>query len=204
MEAPNKRTILLVDDEPDSLEPIGVLLEQEYHVLTATNGPEALDVLEGAAVEVIIADQRMPGMTGVELLAQVRQRYPGIVRLILTAYADFDAMIQAINEGQVYRYIIKPWDPEDMMLVVRQALDWKDLREGQSQLAAKLAEAEVALGSRETEGARAATQAQEKLATLGLAICRQVAELLGGTVSRDNTTTDGPSLTVRFPGEKAE
>ncbi len=205
METPTKRSLLLVDDEPDSLEPIGILLEQEYHVLTASSGSEALDLLEGTAAEVIIADQRMPGMTGVDLLATVRKRHPGIVRLILTAYTDFDAMLKAINEGRVYRYIIKPWDPEDMMLTIRQAFDWKDLREAQGRLAAELAEANtLAKSNKKLEEARATVLAQEKLAAVGLTICRQIVELHGGTITSDDTAAGATTLTVRFPGKTIE
>jgi len=125
----NKRPILLVDDEVDSLDTVGILLEREYTVLTARSGSEALGLLEHEEVDLVIADQRMPGMTGVELLTRVRERYPGTLRLVLTAYTDFDAMLQAINEGQVYRYIIKPWDETDMRVTIRQALEYKDLRE---------------------------------------------------------------------------
>ena len=206
MEKQSKRSILLVDDEPDSLEPISIMLEQEYHVLTAQSGQAALDLLEGTAAEVIIADQRMPGMTGVELLAQVRERYPESVRLILTAYADFDAMLKAINEGRVYRYIIKPWDPADMMLTIRQALDWKDLREARGHLSADLAEAHQALVRRniELEEARATLLDQDKLAGLGLSICRQIAELHHGAVTCDETPDGGTTFTFRLPGRRTE
>jgi response regulator RpfG family c-di-GMP phosphodiesterase len=202
METLAKRSLLLVDDEPDSLEPIGILLEQEYHVLTAASGPEALDLLEESAVDVIIADQRMPGMTGVELLAKVRERYPEIVRLILTAYTDFDAMLKAINEGRVYRYIIKPWDPEDMMLIVRQAFDWKDLREAQGHLATQLAEANVLVRhNNELVETRASLLAQKKLARMGVTLCQQVAELHGGTITQTEALDGVTTITVQFPVE---
>jgi response regulator RpfG family c-di-GMP phosphodiesterase len=207
MKKQSKRLILLVDDEPDSLEPISILLEQEYRVVTAESGRAAMDLLEGAAAEVIIADQRMPGMTGVELLAHVRERYPAIVRLILTAYTDFDAMLKAINEGRVYRYIIKPWDPEDMMLIIRQAFDWKDLREAQGQLAADLAEAHQALvlRNKEIEEARATILAQEKLAAVGRFAAEMAHEISfqHGTITCDDTPDGGTTFTVRIPGKEA-
>ena len=173
------RTILLVDDERDSLDPMRLLLESEYQVLTAESGKEALGLLEAGTAEVIIADQRMPGMTGVELLARVREFDPEIVRLILTAYTDFEAMLKAINEGQVYRYIIKPWDVDDMRLVIRQALEWRDLRQTSGQLSADLAGAHRALAqrTRELERAHGTIVQQEKLAAVGRFAAEMVHEM---------------------------
>lgn len=164
-----KRTILLVDDELDSLEPVQMLLEDDYAVLTAEGGEAALELLERDSVEMVIADQRMPGMTGVELLARVRELRPEVVRLILTAYTDFEAMLQAINEGRVYRYIIKPWDETDMQVTIRQALEWKDLRATQGKLSAEIAESNRALGvrNRMLEEAQATIIEQEKRAVVG-------------------------------------
>jgi signal transduction histidine kinase len=165
-----KRSLLLVDDELDSLEPVQMLLEDEYRVLTAENGPRALELLGSEpSVELVIADQRMPGMTGVELLARVKTLHPSIVRLVLTAYTDFEAMLQAINEGQVYRYIIKPWDATDMQLTIRQAFEYRQLRESHGQLAAEIAEAnrELARRNRELENAHETIMRQEKLAAVG-------------------------------------
>jgi len=174
-----KRTILLVDDERDSLDPMRLLLENDYSMLTAESGGEALRLLERETVELIIADQRMPGMTGVELLTRVREFDPEIVRLILTAYTDFEAMLNAINDGQVYRYIIKPWDVDDMRLVIRQALEWRDLRQTQGQLAADLAGAHRALAqrTRELERAHETIVQQEKLAAVGRFAAEMVHEM---------------------------
>ena len=165
----DKRVILLVDDDQDVLVPMSILLEDAYRVATATGGGEALVMLEGEKVELVIADQRMPGMTGVELLTRVRERYPDIVRLVLTAYTDFDAMLKAINEGQVYRYIIKPWDQDDMRLTIRQALEWKDLRDSQGRLSAEVSEAHRLITQRniELERAHDTILRQEKLTAVG-------------------------------------
>ena len=152
---PTKRTVLIADDEPDCLAPMELLLHEQYAVLTAANGAEALELLNANRVDILIADQRMPRMTGVELLTKVRELYPDIVRVVLTAYTDFEAMIAAINEGRVYRYIIKPWDVDDMRLVIRQALDWRDLRLQTCQLAADLSEAHWELADRHKELERA-------------------------------------------------
>jgi len=174
-----KETILLVDDERDSLEPMRVMLEGDYAVLTAQDGPQALALLERERVEMIIADQRMPGMTGVELLSRVWQFDPDIVRLILTAYTDFDAMLKAINEGRVYRYIIKPWDVDDMRLTISQALEWRQLLITKGQLAADLSEAHKALAqrTRELEQAQDTLVRQEKLAAVGQFAAEMVHEM---------------------------
>jgi len=150
-----KHTLLLVDDEPDCLAPMETLLQEDYSVLAANSGAEALESLDKNSVDIVIADQRMPKMTGVELLTKVRELYPDIVRVVLTAYTDFDAMIEAINEGRVYRYIIKPWDVDDMRLVIRQALEWREMQLRTCQLAADLAEAHRDLAERHKELERA-------------------------------------------------
>ncbi len=172
-------TLLLVDDESDCLEPMRVLLEDRYRVLTALCGEDALGLLEKEKIEIVIADQRMPGMTGVELLTRVRERYPECIRLILTAYSDFDAMLEAINEGRVYRYIIKPWDVEDMRVTIRQALEWRELVISKGHLAADLAEAHRTLTQRtlELERAHSAIVKQEKMAAVGRFAAEMVHEM---------------------------
>jgi len=121
---PSKRhTILIVDDEPDILDSLALSLELDYEVLTSTNGPEALVMLNENKVSLIISDQRMPKMTGVEFLAEAEVLSPSTVRMMLTGFADFDAIVGAINKGQVYRYISKPWEPKDLEIDVRTAIE---------------------------------------------------------------------------------
>ena len=152
---PTKRTVLIADDEPDCLAPMELLLREQYAVLTASTGMEALALLDEQPAQIVIADQRMPKMTGIELLTKVRELYPDVVRVVLTAHTDFEAMHAAINEGRVYRYIIKPWDVDDMRQVIRQALDWRDLQLRTCQLAADLSEAHHELAHRYKELERA-------------------------------------------------
>ena len=168
-ESSAKRVILLVDDESDVIEPMRFILARDYEVLTANSGEEALAVVAANEVELVIADQRMPGMSGVELLIRLREAHPEMVRLILTAYTDFKAMLTAINEGRVYRYVIKPWDVDDMRLTIRQALEWKDLRRDKGDLAADLVETNAALArrTRELEHTQSALLQREKLAAVG-------------------------------------
>ncbi|RIL02543.1 MAG: hypothetical protein DCC71_16375 [Proteobacteria bacterium] len=116
--------ILIVDDEEAILETMTFTFEDEYEVLTATSARDALAVLGAQApIAAVITDQRMPEMTGVEFLAQVCERHPTTTRIILTGYADGDAMVRAINEGHVYAYVTKPWEPDDLKQLVHRAVE---------------------------------------------------------------------------------
>lgn len=120
--------ILVVDDEEAILETMAFTFMDEYEVLTSTDAQEALRMLgEVSPVHVVITDQRMPGMTGVELLKQVYDRYPETMRIMLTGFADSDATLQAINDGHVYAYISKPWEPDELKQIVRRATEHSKL-----------------------------------------------------------------------------
>ena len=124
MHQPQRDRILIVDDEEAILETMQFTFEDDYDVLATVDAAEALDLLEkNSPVAVVISDQRMPNMTGVEFLTKVFEAHPESVRIILTGFADMDAIIQAINDGHVYAYITKPWEPEDLKQVVRRAVD---------------------------------------------------------------------------------
>ncbi|HEX7956042.1 MAG TPA: HD domain-containing phosphohydrolase [Pyrinomonadaceae bacterium] len=114
--------ILLVDDEPANLRLLERLFRRDYEVMSAASGEDALRLLSQHDVALVITDQRMPGMTGVELLKRTAGMRPHMVRIILTGYADMEALVDAINCGHIYRYIAKPWDNEDLRLTVAQAL----------------------------------------------------------------------------------
>src|SRR5215213_7355547 len=132
-------TLLVVDDEPEVLRSVHDLLRLDYQVITCRRGADALKVLEGEGeIDVVMSDQRMPEMTGVELLHHARRIRPDATRLLFTAYADIRAVIDAINQGHVYRYIAKPWDPEELGAVIRQAVDQHDLLVEKARLLAQL------------------------------------------------------------------
>ncbi len=114
--------ILLVDDEPANLRLLERLFRRDYEVMSAASGEDALRLLSQHDVALVITDQRMPGMTGVELLKRTAGMRPHMVRIILTGYTDVEALADAINCGQIYRYITKPWDNEDLRLTVAKAL----------------------------------------------------------------------------------
>ena len=122
-----RHTILIVDDEPDVVKSVQDLLRLDYKVLGTTRATDALVILNKEIVDVIMTDQRMPEMSGVEFLHKVRDQHPDAIRLLFTGYADIRAVIDAINQGSVYRYITKPWDPDELQTVIREACDRHDL-----------------------------------------------------------------------------
>ncbi len=140
------RKVLVVDDEPDVLCSVHDLLRIDYQVLTCQRPSDALDHLKAHTdVAVILSDQRMPGMTGVELLEQARLIRPETTRLLFTAYADIHAVINAINQGEVFRYITKPWDAKELESVIRQAVERHDMIVEKNQLLAELQTANAKL-----------------------------------------------------------
>lgn len=120
----SKHPILLVDDEPEILFSLRGLLRREFDLHTAQSGAEALEILRQHPIHLIMTDQRMPQMTGVELLRRARGEFPEAIRLVFTGYADIKAVVDAINEGQIYRYLTKPWDPDELVAVLHQACDY--------------------------------------------------------------------------------
>ncbi|WP_180699437.1 HD domain-containing phosphohydrolase [Pseudomonas crudilactis] len=120
----HRPTVLLVDDEESILNSLRRLLRgQPYDLLLATSGVQALEILAQQPVNLVVSDARMPGMDGASLLAHVRERYPATARIMLTGYADPAAIIKAINDGQIHRYISKPWNDEELQLILRQSLE---------------------------------------------------------------------------------
>lgn len=127
---PPPATLLLVDDEPSVLSALRRLFRGPgYRVLQATSGDEALQLLGLEAVDLVISDMRMPEMDGAQLLEQVRLRHPAVLRILLTGYADIHSTVAAINRGEIHRYIGKPWDDQDLLLVVREALERRALEQ---------------------------------------------------------------------------
>ena len=119
----DKPKVLLVDDEESILNSLRRLLRgQPYELLLASSGAQALEIMEQQSIDLVMTDARMPNMDGATLLARIHQLYPTTTRILLTGYADMPTIIKAINEGKIHRYISKPWNDEEMLLTLRQAL----------------------------------------------------------------------------------
>ncbi|MES2877222.1 MAG: EAL domain-containing protein [Pseudomonadota bacterium] len=122
VENPALSTLLLVDDEASILSSLTRLLRHEnYHILTASSGEEALALLAQHPVGVILTDQRMPGMNGTELLARARKMHPKAIRMVLSGYTGLDSLTDAINRGEIYKFLTKPWDDNNLLVEVREA-----------------------------------------------------------------------------------
>jgi len=115
--------ILIVDDEAANLRALERLFRKDHEVLTAQSGDEALAILEQHDVALLITDQRMPGTTGIELLQKTVPLRPHMARILLTGYTDMSTLIEAINCGQVYKYVAKPWNNDDLCVTVSRALE---------------------------------------------------------------------------------
>lgn len=130
--------VLIIDDEPANLRLLRRVLGDEYEIFAAQSGPEGLEILRQEDICLIITDQRMPEMSGVQVLEASQAIRPNAIKMLLTGYTDIQALIDAINSGNVYKYIQKPWDAEDLKLTVRRAVETYDLRRRNEQLVIQL------------------------------------------------------------------
>ncbi len=139
-------TLLLVDDEVNVLKSLMRLLHaHNYRLLMAASGTEALALMAREPVDLVISDMRMPHMDGAELLAKIRQQWPETMRLLLTGHADMTQTVAAINQGEIYRYIAKPWHDDELLLIVAQALEQQKLKRENARLQQLTAEQNAAL-----------------------------------------------------------
>lgn len=137
IETPPQWRLLCVDDEPNILSALRRLFRGAgYQIAVANSGAEGLQALEAEVFDLVISDMRMPEMDGSRFLEQVRARWPETIRILLTGYADIASTIDAINNGQIFRYISKPWNDNDILLIVRHALERKELERAKAQLEA--------------------------------------------------------------------
>lgn len=123
--------MMIVDDEGANLRTLERLFREDYTVITAQSGAQALSLLEQHDVAILITDQRMPEMTGIELLKKTTELRPNMVRILLTGYTDVGSLIEAINCGLVYRYMTKPWNNDDLRLTVNRALEHHEVMKSQ-------------------------------------------------------------------------
>lgn len=155
-----KYNLLFVDDEQRILTSLRSIFRRKYNVFTASGGSEALEILANNDINVIVSDQRMPNMLGNELLAKVHKLYPQTMRLLLTGFMDKKAIIQTINEGEIYRFINKPWNNEDIQTLIKEASE-------ASQISIFSTPLETILATREQTNNKAIiSQTQEQKAVL--------------------------------------
>lgn len=149
---PHSPTVLVVDDEVRSQDALRRTLDEEFQVLTAGDAEEARRLMGEHAVAVILCDQRMPGMSGVEFLKEVRDRWPETVRIVISGYTDSEDIIEGLNTAGIYQYILKPWVPDALLSTVRAAAETLNLQRGLHHLDLELRAGTPALRKRRTEG----------------------------------------------------
>ncbi len=134
-----KINILYVDDEINNLVSFKATFRIKYNIYTAVSGEEAIKLLDEHNIHVIITDQRMPGMTGVEFLEKILEKHPDPIRLLLTGYADLNAVIDAVNKGKIFHYLSKPWNEEELDTTIQRAFDIYQKRQEEKETTDKLA-----------------------------------------------------------------
>lgn len=134
-----KIDILYVDDEENNLISFKATFRLKYNIMIALSADEAIKILDAKPVEIIITDQRMPNMTGIEFLEKIIEKYPDPVRILLTGYADMNAVIDAVNKGKIYHYLSKPWSEQELDETIKKAYEVfkadKEIKEMNSKLA---------------------------------------------------------------------
>jgi signal transduction histidine kinase len=158
-----KHSILYVDDELVNLNVFKTTFRREYAIFTATSAHEGMDLLRQYPIDMIITDQRMPRMTGVEFLKWSLEEFPEKTRIILTGFSDTEAIITAINECDIYRYMTKPWDTEEMRLALKKAFETYQLRQDNFKLLEDLKEAKESLEQKVIERTTEVTQQKEEI-----------------------------------------
>ncbi len=134
----NKINILYVDDEQNNLVSFKAAFRMKYNVSTAISGEEAVAVLRSKQINIIITDQRMPQMTGVEFLESILGEFPEPIRILLTGYADMNAVIDAINKGKIFHYLTKPWNEEELSITITRAYEVYQKKMEEKEMAYKL------------------------------------------------------------------
>jgi DNA-binding NtrC family response regulator len=130
--------VLYVDDEINNLNSFKAAFRRDFEIYTAQSAREGRRILDSHEIGVIITDQRMPGMTGIEFLESILTVYPDTIRILLTGFSDINAVMDAINRGQVYKYLVKPWQNDELKLYIQNALEIYHLRKENKELAYKL------------------------------------------------------------------
>ncbi|MES2808170.1 MAG: response regulator [Bacteroidota bacterium] len=130
--------VLYVDDEINNINSFKAAFRRDFEIFTAISAKEGRKILDSEEIGVIITDQRMPGMTGIEFLESILPIYPDTIRILLTGFSDINAVMDAINRGQVYKYLVKPWQNDELKMYIENALEIYNLRKENKELARKL------------------------------------------------------------------
>lgn len=217
MDAPRTQTLLLVDDEPNIISALQRVLRRDGYTILACDGPEkALALLATHPVDVVLSDQRMPSMSGVEFLRRVRQTHPETVRIVLSGYADLQFITDAINEGAIYKFLTKPWDDDQLRQQIREAFRSKEIADENQRLTQALRASNAELQNLAAERERQAKQVESALRTLQEVIQLIPWPIVGvdetGMIALANTAADnslsgdgypllGRSVQVALPAE---
>jgi response regulator RpfG family c-di-GMP phosphodiesterase len=136
--AEHKINVLYVDDEQNNLISFKATFRIKYNIHTAISGEDAIKILSNNPIDIIVTDQRMPNMTGVEFLESILEKYPEPMRILLTGYADLNAVIDAVNKGKIFHYLTKPWNEEELDMTIKRAYEVYTLRKDEKELTEKL------------------------------------------------------------------
>lgn len=179
--AAQRRTLLLVDDEPNILASLKRLLRRDaYHILTANSGQEGLDVLASNAVDVIVSDQRMPGMLGADFLRKAKLLCPQTIRIMLSGYTELQAVTDAVNEGAIFKFLTKPWEDHQLREHIAEAFRLKGIDDDNVRLNAQLRDANQALAAANAAMQALVSQQQHQISRdeVSLGIAREVLQFL--------------------------
>ena len=175
------RTLLLVDDEPNILASLKRLLRRDgYHILTANGGQEGLDVLVSHAVDVIVSDQRMPGMLGADFLRKAKLLRPQTIRIMLSGYTELQAVTDAVNEGAIFKFLTKPWEDHQLREHIAEAFRLKGIDDDNVRLNAQLRDANQALAAANAAMQALVRQQQHQISRdeVSLGIARELLQFL--------------------------
>ncbi|MGK5056373.1 response regulator [Janthinobacterium sp. LB2P49] len=175
------RTLLLVDDEPNILASLKRLLRRDgYHILTANSGQEGLDVLASHAVDVIVSDQRMPGMLGADFLRKAKLLCPQTIRIMLSGYTELQAVTDAVNEGAIFKFLTKPWEDHQLREHIAEAFRLKGIDDDNVRLNAQLRDANQALAAANAAMQALVHQQQHQISRdeVSLGIARELLQFL--------------------------
>ncbi|NPD45885.1 response regulator [Lentimicrobium sp. S6] len=163
-----EHNLLVIDDEVEITKSLFRQFRRQYKVFIANSAEEALPILEKEDIQVVLSDQRMPGMSGITFFSAIKDKYPNALKLILTGYSDIEVVIEAINEGQVFRYLTKPWNPVELNLAIEQAFERHELISNNKVLLQKLKEANSTLEKKVLERTLDLEKANEDLTKLNI------------------------------------